>query len=363
MSGIAIVGGGLAGAYAAALLARSGLAPLLLERRAESADKVCGEFLSTEAGGYLAAVGLAPEELGGRTIDRVRLAAGGRIAEARLPFRAFGLSRRRLDAALLDRAEALGADVRRGVAVRAALGGALETGLGRLQPARTVLATGKHEVRGAQRHVRPSNAMIGFKTYLRLAPAAADALRGAVELVFFEGGYAGLVEVEDGRANLCLVVRADAFLREGRAWSGLLARLRREPHLAARLDGAIETLARPLSIANLPYGFRHAPAAGESLYRIGDQAAVIDSFTGDGMAIALHSAALAARAIAAGADPATYHARLAADLARSMRVSAWLRHRLEAWPGPAAALAALGLCPWLVGPLAAWTRIPRRSLR
>ena len=70
------------------------------------------------------------------------------MAETALPFAAAGLSRRVMDAALLDRAEALGAEVRRGVAVRSAGPGGLDVD-GVWLPAPTLLlATGKQDLRG-----------------------------------------------------------------------------------------------------------------------------------------------------------------------------------------------------------------------
>ena len=113
-----IIGGGLAGGAAAARLARLGAHPLLLERESVAHHKICGEFLSSEASAHLAALGFDVARLGGAPIDRVRLHAGHRSAEARLPFTATGLTRRTLDWALLAHAESLGAEVRRGAAVR-----------------------------------------------------------------------------------------------------------------------------------------------------------------------------------------------------------------------------------------------------
>ena len=53
---------------------------------------------------------------------------------------------------------------------------------------------------------------------------------------------------------------------------------------------------KPLSIYGIPYGFVHRAAApSRRLHRVGDQLAVIPSFSGDGIAIALHSAELAAQ--------------------------------------------------------------------
>src|SRR5262245_33103427 len=54
--------------------------------------------------------------------------------------------------------------------------------------------------------------------------------------------------------------------------------------LHQRLGGAIACWSRPLAIASIPYGY---VATGGGPWRIGDQAAVIPSFSGDGIAIAL----------------------------------------------------------------------------
>ena len=68
-----IVGGGLAGASAACVLAHAGRPPLLIERDPEPRHKVCGEFLSIEAQAYLAHLGIDLDRLGASRISRLRL--------------------------------------------------------------------------------------------------------------------------------------------------------------------------------------------------------------------------------------------------------------------------------------------------
>ena len=358
MSGTVIVGGGLAGAFAAALLAKSKLAALVLERSAGATDKVCGEFLSAEAQTYLRQAGLDLDRLGGVPVTRARFASGRRSAEARLPFQALGLSRRRLDEALLEHAERLGASVRRGVTVRRLGPQQIETSEGELPAMRIVLASGKHDVRGARRQSDDADwGMIGFKTYFRASRAEQRALEGAVEIVLFEGGYAGLQLVEDGRLNLCLLVRETHFAELGRTWPALLARLLDEPHMRRRLADAEPTSERPLAVGAIPFGLLRRDAPGPAIYPVGDQAAVIASFTGDGMSIALHSAQLAVRAIERGAAPTRYLAALRGDLARSIGLAGWLQRRAETWPGRAATVAAMAAIPPLFPQLARATRI------
>jgi flavin-dependent dehydrogenase len=358
-----IVGGGLAGGYAAALLAARGARPLVLERTAEPTDKVCGEFLSAEAQGYLKSAGLDLAPLGSAPITRVRVANGKRVAEAQLPFPALGLTRRRLDEALLDHAEALGAEVCRGVSVKHVDAEGLDTSDGPLAAARVILASGKHDVRGAGRESDHADwGMVGFKSYFHVDPAQRRALEGYVEIVMFDGGYAGMQLVEDGRANLCLLVREARFASVGRNWSDLMAWLAQEPQLKRRLDGAEPCSERPLAIARLPFGFLRRSAVGPSVYPVGDQAAVIPSFTGDGMAIALHSARLAARAAADGASADRYLAQLRADLARPIGLAGWLQRRAETWPGRAATVAAFAAFPPLLTHIARATRVPGKAL-
>lgn len=342
-----IAGGGLAGAAAACGLAQAGRPVTVLERTTLATDKVCGDFLSSEAQHYLARLGLDPTALGGHPIDRVRLVRGALAIEARLPFRGLGLSRRVLDEALLRHAAAAGAQVRRGVAVE------------RLSPSISFLATGKHDLRGDGRKLlTPPEELVGFKTYLDFSPAQRDALGSAVEVILFADGYAGLQLVEAGRANLCLLIHRDHLMRAGGTWPALLDDLRRlSPHLHARLSGATMLLARPLAIARVPYGFIHRPEAAETVFRLGDQACVIPSFAGDGMAIALHSAALAVRCHLRGVPPAEYHRLLRRDVARPIRRAGAL-YRIGRWrPGQALLMQALQLSPRLLARAAAATRI------
>ncbi len=330
---ILVAGGGLAGAAAAIALARAGREVLLLEREATARDKVCGEFLSFEAAEELGRLGLDVAALGGAPIGHVRLVRGRREVTAALPFRGLGLSRRVLDEALLALAARDGAEVRRGCLVRRIEAGIVTTAAQEFAPKTLLLATGKHELRGLARAAPPGR-MVGFKTYFRLEAAECEALSGHVELILFPGGYAGLQPVEAGRANFCLVIEAGLLRRLGH-WKQLCAYVQEHsPHLAARLRGATELLGAPLSIARMPYGFLHRPALGdaEHIYRLGDQAAVIPSFTGGGMAIAVHSAVLAARSIAAGEGAACYHRRLAAAVGAQIRC-AWFLHRVLTAPG------------------------------
>jgi flavin-dependent dehydrogenase len=308
-----IIGGGPAGAAAAALIAAAGREVTLLERHAEPTDKVCGDFLSGEALTALQMLGLDALSIGATPLRTIRLVNRHRAAEAPLPFAAAGLSRRVLDEALLSLAAQRGAPVRRGHTVRTLERSAdgltvRATNLAPLVATSVFLATGKHDLRGVARPPRPDG-LLGLKMYYELAADQQAALNGIIELLLFPGGYAGLQMVEQHRAVLCLLLPVAHWRRVGGHWPTLLDSLvTAAPLLGRRLAGATPCLDRPLAIAGTPYGHLHRPDhADTDLFRLGDQACVIPSLAGDGVAMALHSAIAATATWLRGDNARAYH--------------------------------------------------------
>ncbi|MGB8029839.1 MAG: NAD(P)/FAD-dependent oxidoreductase [Terracidiphilus sp.] len=360
-----VIGGGPAGAMVALRLASAGREVVLLEKESGPHDKVCGEFLSREAVDYLHKAGINPLDLGATSIRTLRLSAGGKTITAFLPFQALSLSRRVLDAALLTRAGKSGCQIVRGTAVESLTPAgnhwiaSLSNG-DSLRASTVFLATGKHDLRGFPRSPSRQSDLVGFKMHWQLEPAQLRALRDCMDLYLFPGGYGGLSLIENGIANLCLVVRRTR-LRSSGGWPQFLALiLSGNRHLRRLLDGATPLWPRPLAISPIPYGYLVRESGG--LWCVGDQAAVIPSFTGDGISIALHSAALAAQMFLAGRDAADYNDALRTQLTRSMALATSLSCAAVTSTGRAAALAALTLAPNAMRWVAASTRIPQSSL-
>jgi flavin-dependent dehydrogenase len=330
-------------------------------------EKVCGEFLSREAGLYLAALGLDLPSLGAVPIHAVRLCSGGRVVTVKLPFAALGLSRRVLDEALLGLASSAGAHLQRGLGVhelsrRGADWVARLEGGAVLEANAAFLATGKHDLR---RHKRPPGGqddLVAFKMHWRLSARQAQTLDGHVELVLFDDGYAGLQPVEFPCANLCLLVRKRRLRSLGSRWEELLRVMRAEsPNLSERLTGAEPRWARPLALSAIPYGHLQR-RADDHLWRLGDQAAVIPSFSGDGMSIALHSAELAAATFLEGGTADAYQRRLSLDVAAQVRLATVLSQGMVRRAGQAAFGAAARAWPGLVSAVASRTRVPQAAL-
>jgi flavin-dependent dehydrogenase len=358
-----ILGGGLAGSMAALRLAASGRKTLLIEKEKSAHHKVCGEFLSPEAVSYLHQAGIDPIELGAVPIQLLRLSAGRRMVETRLPFKALSLSRHILDEALLSRAAEEGCTVRRGVAVDKLTGPGqdwtvhLSTGESVSAPA-VFLATGKHDLRGWPRSKGVQSDLVGFKLHWRLAPPQTAALRSAMDLFLFRGGYGGLALVENEIANLCLVVRKPVLRKLG-GWPALLTAILAENRRLRHLLGNAQPLwDRPLAVSSIPYGRLGSQFSSPSLWPLGDQFAVIPSFTGDGMSIALHSAALAAAAHLAGATAPDYQRQLVGQLRCGMSLATALSRAIVHPLSRRAAPLALSLFPQFLSWIASATRIP-----
>ncbi len=182
--------------------------------------------------------------------------------------------------------------------------------------------------------------------YFRLNPAQTAELAGASELMLYAGGYGGIQSVEGGVANVCCVVQQRHLSHLGNRWEGFLAKMQQDcPHLAMRLLGAEPLLAKPIAITHIPCGYIRR-TTDKGLYCIGNQAAVIPSFTGDGIFIALHTARCAAASYLAGVPSPIFQPKLRSALLSQMRLAelaadglnnalarAALPFCLEVWPG------------------------------
>lgn len=341
------------------MLARAGARPLLFERQREPADALCGGFLSWRTLARLERLGCDPAQLGGAAVHRVRLFSGDHVAESTLPAPAAGLSRRRLDSMLLARAEAGGVGIERGVTVREATDSMLRLADGAAIAADTLfLATGKHDLRGLARDAaHDEDPWVGLRVRLGLTPRLRRLIGDAVELHLFDGGYAGLVQQEDGTANLCLALRKSALANAGGKPAALFEQLGRTlPALGERLADPIGGDAD--AIAAVPYGWR-AHDTRPGVYRLGDQAAVIPSLAGEGIDIALTSGIAAADAWSrrGPAGAAAYQRAFAGAARRPLAIASLLKRASEtpALAGPGVAL--LDRLPLLARALARLTRI------
>lgn len=356
-----ILGAGPAGCAAAITLAQGGVRPLLLDRDEIVGDALCGGFLSWRTSTRLAGLGVDVATLGAHAVEHLAIFAGARTAQLPLPEPAWGLSRRALDTALRARAVTLGAELAIDRVRR--IDGTTLIGQQRDWSADSLfLASGKHDVLGAGRPRAGDDPALGLRLRIMPDETLRATLMGRIELHLFDGGYAGIILQEGGSANICMAVRKSLLGEAGGDPRTLFDRLgETNPALGERLaaaspDATIDT------IGAVPYGWI-AQDTAPGLFRLGDQAAVIPSLAGEGIAVALASGALAASAwLAAKAPDAPAAAPLyQRDFARTARrpvaMAGVLRHLAER-PAGAGLVARLARhAPVLVGMVARLTRI------
>jgi flavin-dependent dehydrogenase len=350
---LAIIGGGPAGTAAALEARRQGLSVAIWERDRFPRDKVCGEFISSEALPLLQSEIPSTVARGAEILRAEFVCDNGLSRPFRLPHPALGLSRRRLDAALWQACEAAGVEVHEGKAARSVCklgsGGRqtpvweIETAAGNIQKANAlIVACGRWwAIEGLSSPVgRPGTLTrgdwIGAKAHFAGIPS-----RDRIEMYFFRGGYCGLAPVEDGACNVCCLVRREQ-LRQSRpkALEDFATWLAQISHLGAlekRLRGAQQVSA---AVTTAPVHLSRRQAAQRAALMVGDAAGFLDPFTGEGISMALHSGRLAARAVASalseGFDSQSaaeiYGQKLSQAVRRSYRIAAMARGLIH---GPA----------------------------
>jgi len=352
-SNAVVVGGGLAGAAFALELSRNGHRVVVLESTRGAHHKVCGEFLSAETQTLLAYLGLDLKSMGATQAAILRLAAGKIMVEAPLPFHGAGLSRYRLDEALLNSAQAAGAEILRGSTVsRIEIGDgqvAARAGTRTIVGTLAALATGKH---GLRQFPRPAGNMVGFKLQIRVTPTALRLLDNIVQLVMLDGGYIGACIVEDEVVTICWVMERRIIQRMETSWSAQASKISRQSELLGDLfAGAQPVWEKPVAIAGIPYGYLRRQAISPNVFALGDQLAVIPSYTGDGMAIALYSGIAAAQAVLSGQNAVTFQKRVINQLRSQFRwagaINLLFENRMIQRPGIAIAASLPGLVTWI----------------
>lgn len=301
---VAIVGGGLAGSTLAMLLATRGLAVALLDRDEFPRDKLCGEFLSYDALPVLDRVGILAkiDDAGASRIRRCRVVGRRRTLEFDFPKAARGISRMRLDDLMFREAGSAGAVLLPAHTVTAMDDSSITAGSAELGTvtieARVVVGAwgrwGRFDTQFGRSFVRDrSHRHFGFKRHYRRVTGTSE---GTIDLYSFQSGYLGVNDIEGGETNICGLVHADRLAGHRGKWDTFVGNLSDEgPHL--RKLFAEHEPAQQGFLSSEPVIFRPRSVVEQGVFLIGDASGVLDPLTGNGMAMAIQSALLAAPSV------------------------------------------------------------------
>lgn len=292
---VAIVGGGIAGLASAVELSRRGHSVTVLEQGALPRHRVCGEYVSLETLPFLRDLGLDVYALGAKQLTRFELSSvSGRKFRSRLDLGGFGLSRYRLEAALLDLASRHGVQVELGATVRRVEANeAAYRILGPKTPLSARLVLGcfgkrsKLDYTSGRPHAGRRSPYVAVKRHYRGRFPA-----GLVGLHVVPGGYCGISAVEDDLVNVCCLTNVPALEAHGGV-AGLESQgLRANPVLASYLDQLQPAAAAPLVISQVD--FETKEPIHQHVLMLGDAAGLIHPLIGNGMAMAMRAAAAVA---------------------------------------------------------------------
>jgi flavin-dependent dehydrogenase len=285
---VAIVGAGPGGSTLAALLASRGITVALIDRDTFPRDKLCGEFLSYDA---LPIVELLGVDLGDAPkIDRCRVVARHATYEFDLPYAARGVSRMTFDDLLVRAA------IRNGATAVTATATALDANRV-ITDRETIRAKvvagawgrwGRFDTQLGRAFVRDrAHRNFGFKRHYR------GERTNVIELHSFRRGYLGVSSVDGGLVNICGLVHASRLAHHKGRWDSFIDTIRQEEPTLESLY-ARHVPAQEQFLSSDPVIFRARSAVEAGVFMIGDASGVIDPLTGNGMAMALQSALLAA---------------------------------------------------------------------
>jgi flavin-dependent dehydrogenase len=322
-------------------LARAGHAVVLCDAARFPRHKVCGEYVPPAAARHFADLEVLEEvqRLGPRRhVGMAVIAPGGakvlgRYGEGTPP----GLALRRydLDRVLLRNAGRAGVAVREGCRALGLERGPVQAFVLHLGPAGTVRA---RAVVGADGR----NSFIARR--LGLSRAAPRHRRWALmghflgvetpedhgEMIVTPYGYCGINPLPGGIANVCVVLdpRRGGGAMPGKARLGAFFRALIDSHPLTRRRMARSSLAEGLWAVG-PMACRPAGSVADGALLVGDAAGFYDPFTGEGIAMALRGAELAAKTLDRALRAGDLSRRALAGYERERRAAFAARLRLD----------------------------------
>ena len=295
---IVIVGGGLAGLVAAIDLSKKKYDVTLIEKNEFPKHKVCGEYISNEVVPYLKSLGLDIASLNPSQIDKLVFSlVSGKTIKADLPLGGFGISRFKLDHYLYQQAVKLGCKFVKETVTDIIFWDnsfTITTNSNVFNASIVLGGFGKRsnlDIQFKRDFIQKKSHWLGVKAHYKV-----DFPDNYVGLHHFKGGYCGVSKIEDNLVNICYLANFETFKLFKSFEDYQENVLCENPNLNVIFKNAVLQFEKPLSISQV--SFQEKKCIENHILMIGDAAGLIHPLCGNGMAMAIHSAKLAAENVA-----------------------------------------------------------------
>ena len=297
-SKVVIIGGGLAGLTAAIHLRKLNIPVTLIEKNSYPKHKVCGEYISNEVLPYFQWLNISVEDLKPTHLNQLQFSTvSGKTINATLPLGGFGISRYTLDHYLYQKAIADGCEMIQESVEKIHFTDdvfTITTSTERIIKSTIVLgAFGKRsniDIQLNRNFIQQKSPWLAVKAhYGGCIP------NSIVGLHNFKGGYCGVSKVEDNRINICYLASYETFKEYKNSDWYQKEVLELNPHLKAIFQSTKLLFEKPLTISQI--SFEPKLPVENHILMIGDTAGLIHPLCGNGMAMAIHSAKIAAEVI------------------------------------------------------------------
>ena len=291
-----IIGGGLAGLTASIELGKQNLKVLVFEKNMYPHHKVCGEYVSNEVLPYLNFLGVSINLTNAVSINTLQLSTKkGKSIKITLPLGGIGLSRYAFDYFLYQKALSVGVSfIFESVTTVVYNDTYFEITTATEKTFKSLFVLGAYGKRATldkslkRDFFHKKSSWLAVKAHYKLDTFP----RNMVALHNFRGGYAGLSGIETGAVNFCYLVSYKSFRQEKDIERFNTNVVAQNPFLKTFLENAIPLFKEPMSIAQI--SFRQKLTVENHILMCGDTAGLIHPLCGNGMAMAIHSAKIAA---------------------------------------------------------------------
>ena len=296
---IGIIGGGLSGLVTAIHLSKNNFAVTVFEKESYPNHKVCGEYLSREILPYLEQLDIQLTDLDPVRINKLQYSTvSGKVVNSDLTLGGLGISRFALDEFLYQKALDSGVTIKKALVTNVGLihdQFKITTSQNNSFQFQVALAAyGKRSLLDKKldrKFIVQKSGWLAIKGHYKKDDFPDD----LVMLHNFKGGYCGLSKTESGAINVCYLASYNSFKKHKDPLSFKNKVLLENPNLRTFFQDATPLFEKELSIAQI--SFEKKSSVQDHMLMLGDAAGLIHPLSGNGMAMAIHSAKIASEVV------------------------------------------------------------------